>query len=309
MSRLRTAGTQRTLVHIPDTERRRLGAERSLVQIQSPRFLPANRGVFGESRAADAGPSRSRLGSSPGARPPVEFGREPIRVPNLQATPWRVREQHRARLELELSWSTAVASWAPRSKPRSGELINRRGVLDELNKLDMAVYTAIARTPTPSLDQALGRLSRSADFSKLWLGSASALAVFGGDQGRRAALNGIASLALTSALVNAVLKPLWGRRRPERVEHRLPFARRVRMPRSRSFPSGHAASGFAFATGVASEAPVPGGLLAALAALVAYSRVHTGVHYPSDVVAGAVIGVALSRVAVAATERYRASGP
>ena len=66
-----------------------------------------------------------------------------------------------------------------------------------------------------------------------------------------------------------------GRRRPERVKHRVPFARRVRMPKTRSFPSGHAASGFAFATGVASAAPVAGGLLTALAALVAYSRVHT----------------------------------
>jgi membrane-associated phospholipid phosphatase len=187
--------------------------------------------------------------------------------------------------------------------------MTRLGVWGELSELDAAVYSAIARTHTPGLDQALGRLSRAADFSKLWLGSASALAVFGGERGRRAAGNGIASLALTSALVNAVLKPLWGRRRPERVKHRVPFARRVRMPKTRSFPSGHAASGFAFATGVASEATVPGGLLTAIAALVAYSRVHTGVHYPSDVVAGAVIGVALSPIAINATERYRAAAP
>jgi membrane-associated phospholipid phosphatase len=182
-------------------------------------------------------------------------------------------------------------------------------VWGELNALDTAVYAAIARTPTPGLDRALGGLSRAADFSKLWLRSASALAVFGGEHGRRAAVNGIASLALTSAVVNAVLKPLWGRRRPERVMNRIPFARRVRMPKSRSFPSGHAASGFAFATGVASEAPVPGGLLAVLAALVAYSRVHTGVHYPSDVVAGALIGAALSPIAVSAAERHRVAAP
>ena len=198
----------------------------------------------------------------------------------------------------------------PPARSRLGaEPVTRRGVWGELNRLDTAVYAAIARIPTPRLDQALGRLSRAADFSKLWLGSASALAVVGGEQGRRAAGNGLASLALTSALVNAVLKPLWGRRRPERVKHRVPFARRVRMPKTRSFPSGHAASGFAFATGVASEAPVAGGMLTALAALVAYSRVHTGVHYPSDVVAGAVIGAALSPIAVAAAERCRFAAP
>ncbi|MGE5746970.1 MAG: phosphatase PAP2 family protein [Solirubrobacterales bacterium] len=187
--------------------------------------------------------------------------------------------------------------------------MTRQGLLGELDELDTAIYAAIARTRTPGLDQALGGLSRAADFSKLWLGSALALAVFGGEQGRRAAVDGIASLALTAAVVNAVLKPLWGRRRPERVKHRVPFARRVRMPKTRSFPSGHAASGFAFATGVASEAPVAGNLLTALAALVAYSRVHTGVHYPSDVVAGAVIGAALSPIAMAATERHRVAAP
>jgi membrane-associated phospholipid phosphatase len=177
----------------------------------------------------------------------------------------------------------------------------------ELSRLDTAVYAAIARTRTQALDRGFGRLSGAADFSKLWLGSASALAVFGGKQDRRAAVNGIASLALTSAVVNAVLKPIWRRRRPDRVKQGVPFARWVRMPKSHSFPSGHAASGFAFASGVASEAPVPGGLLLVLAMLVAYSRVHTGVHYPSDVVAGAVIGVALSPVAVAVAERCRAS--
>jgi membrane-associated phospholipid phosphatase len=184
-----------------------------------------------------------------------------------------------------------------------------QAVSRELSRLDAAVYAAIARTRTPALDQALARLSGAADFSKLWLGSASALAVFGGKQDRRAALNGLASLALTSAVVNAVLKPLWRRRRPDRVRQQVPFGRWVRMPKSRSFPSGHAASGFAFASGVASEAPVPGGLLLALAMLVAYSRVHTGVHYPSDVVAGAVIGVALSPIAAAVTETCRASEP
>ncbi len=177
----------------------------------------------------------------------------------------------------------------------------------ELNELDTAVYAAIAKTPTPTLDRAFARLSRAADYSKLWLGSAGALALLGGSRGRHAAVNGIASLALTSGIVNGVLKPLGGRRRPERAKHHVAIGRRVRMPRTRSFPSGHAASGFAFASGVASAAPFPGIALTGLAALVAYSRVHTGVHYPGDVIAGSVIGVALAPVAVAATDRCRAA--
>jgi undecaprenyl-diphosphatase len=180
---------------------------------------------------------------------------------------------------------------------------------NELNKLDAAVYGAIARTRTPALDRAFGGLSRAADHSKLWLGCAAALALLGGGRGRRAAVNGLASIGLTATIVNVVLKPLAGRRRPERAKHHIPIGRLVRMPRTRSFPSGHAASGFAFASGVSSEAPLPGIALTGLATLVGYSRVHTGVHYPGDVIAGSIIGTALAPLAVAAVNRWRAAAP
>jgi membrane-associated phospholipid phosphatase len=176
----------------------------------------------------------------------------------------------------------------------------------EVQRLDTAVYAAIAETPTPALDSWFRRLSRAADHSKLWIGSAVALALAGGPRGRRAAVNGTASLALTSALVNGLFKPLGGRRRPKREMQGVPAARHVRMPLTRSFPSGHAASAFAFASGVATAAPEAGACLTAVAALVAYSRVHTGVHYPGDVIAGSVTGAALAPIAVAAVERARA---
>ena len=175
----------------------------------------------------------------------------------------------------------------------------------EVNRLDLAVYAAIAATPTPTLDRAFRRLSQAADYSKLWLASAALLAATGGQRGRRAAVNGLASTGLTSAVVNLVLKPLGGRRRPDRDTHQVPVARQVEMPRSTSFPSGHSASAFAFATGVATASPAAGIPLSALAALVAYSRVHTGVHYPLDAIAGSVSGVALAPLAVAALERCR----
>ena len=65
------------------------------------------------------------------------------------------------------------------------------------------------------------------------------------------------------------------------------------MPRSRSFPSGHTASAFAFATAVGADLPALSFPLDALAAAVGYSRVHLGVHYPSDVIVGAVLGSAV----------------
>jgi membrane-associated phospholipid phosphatase len=182
----------------------------------------------------------------------------------------------------------------------------RRDWRGELRRLDVAVYAAIAETPTPTLDRAFRALSRAADHSKLWLGSAGLLASAGGARGRRAAVDGLASIALTSSVVNLALKPLADRRRPDRDAHDVPAVRHVAMPRSTSFPSGHAASAFAFATGVGASLPAAGIPLSAAAALVAYSRVHTGVHYPADVIAGSVTGVALSPLALAASRRRRA---
>ena len=70
------------------------------------------------------------------------------------------------------------------------------------------------------------------------------------------------------------------------------------MPKSRSWPSGHTAAAFAFASGVSDVLPWEGGVLHLLAAVVGYSRVHTGVHYPSDVIVGALTGTIVSRLVV-----------
>jgi undecaprenyl-diphosphatase len=68
------------------------------------------------------------------------------------------------------------------------------------------------------------------------------------------------------------------------------------MPTSKSFPSGHSASAFAFASAVGSALPPLSLPLHLVAAAVAYSRVHTGVHYPGDTVAGALLGTATAAV-------------
>ena len=79
------------------------------------------------------------------------------------------------------------------------------------------------------------------------------------------------------------------------------------MPSSTSFPSGHSASAFAFASAAGTAAPVLSPPLHLLAALVAYSRVHTGVHYPGDVVVGSLIGMMSGQVVSGATRRVRRS--
>jgi undecaprenyl-diphosphatase len=163
-------------------------------------------------------------------------------------------------------------------------------VLHDVGQLDVAVYRAVAQTASPSLDAPLRRLSELANNSKLWLLIAAGLFAFGGKAGRRAAITGVAALGLNSAVVNIPMKLGSRRARPDREAARVPDERRVPMPTSTSFPSGHSASGFAFADAVAATLPAVAVPIRGLAVVIAYSRVHTGVHYPGDVIVGALIG-------------------
>jgi membrane-associated phospholipid phosphatase len=175
--------------------------------------------------------------------------------------------------------------------------------LGELGAVDRAVYEAVADTPTPELDGPVRRLSNAANYSRLWLGIAAVIAVFGGGRGRRAAVEGVLAIGVTSATVNLGMKPLARRRRPDRGGHAVVAARRVRMPGSDSFPSGHAASAFAFAYAVGRHLPGLAVPIRLLAGAVAYSRVHTGVHYPGDVVIGSIVGAGTAATVAAACDR------
>lgn len=151
--------------------------------------------------------------------------------------------------------------------------------------------SAAAVTARPA-DIALRRLSRSANHGRLWFAIAAAGALVAG-RSRRAGIRGAGALAATSFLVHTFLKPATRRDRP--LIDRTPVVRRLpRPPRTTSFPSGHAASAAAFATGAAMEFPASAAVLAPLAAAVGYSRVYVGVHYVSDVVAGAAFGAGIA---------------
>jgi membrane-associated phospholipid phosphatase len=176
-------------------------------------------------------------------------------------------------------------------------------VLRELGAVDQAVYSVVAATPTPSLDGPLRRLSDAANNSVLWLAIAAGLGVAGGPAGRRAAVRGTVAIGVTSPLVNLAAKSAWSRQRPDRAGAGVPAGRDVRMPASASFPSGHAASGFAFAAAVGRDQPWLGMALRFLAAAVAYSRVHTGVHYPGDALVGSLVGASAGQAVAGLIDR------
>ena len=156
-----------------------------------------------------------------------------------------------------------------------------------VQRLDRRLMRRSFGARSPALDRSLVTVTRAASYSRLWLLIAGALAALGGTRGRRAAERGLVAVAIATAVANGPAKLLVHRRRP--------FSRSrptlIRTPRSTSFPSGHSAAAFAFATGACTELPALAPALVPLASAVAYSRVHAGVHYPSDVAAGVGIGL------------------
>lgn len=168
-----------------------------------------------------------------------------------------------------------------------------RSLVDRVARFDAAVdRTFDAVRGRPPLDRVMYAASELGDWSLIWhlTGTAQALRP---SRTPESAVRLAVILGVESALVNGGIKSLFNRGRPL-----APTARphRLRQPKTSSFPSGHASSGFTFA-GVASEGDPLAPVYYGLAAIVAASRVHVKIHHASDVIAGAALGFALSRVA------------
>ena len=193
-----------------------------------------------------------------------------------------------------------LSAWHAHAQPSRAERFLRR-----LGHLDRGAYRVVAEMSIRRLDGPLRRVSGFANFSKPWFLVAGVLALFGGRQGRRAAVTGVAAIGFSSFVVNQPMKLVGERRRPDRSRLGVPESRWVRMPSTTSFPSGHSASAAAFAVSVGDTAPALKLPLRAAAAVVAFSRVYTGVHYPGDVVAGATVGALVGWTTSAAARRLR----
>jgi undecaprenyl-diphosphatase len=180
-------------------------------------------------------------------------------------------------------------------------------VLRKLEAVDRAAYQTVAQTPMPSLDCPMRSLSNAANRSRLWLAIAAAIAVAGGKRGRKAALEGLISLGVSSAITHLVATTA-ARPRPDREGLERFASREVAMPASSSFPSRHAASGFAFSYAIGRHIPELAVPIRLLASTVAYSRVHIGVHYPGDVVVGSMIGSGIAAMVSSRSPSTKCTG-
>lgn len=171
--------------------------------------------------------------------------------------------------------------------------------LRSLQRIDQRAYDLVTRTGVPVLDPCAPKFVQATDNMAPWWLMSGTLAVTGGPRLRRTALRAILAAGAANAASYAI-KQLVRRPRPESAgvpAKRFPY----RSYRSSSFPSGHTAAAVAFAAGIGADAPVPlTGLVSALAGTVAFSRVHSGVHYPGDVLGGIAVGIGTALVARAA---------
>jgi undecaprenyl-diphosphatase len=159
-----------------------------------------------------------------------------------------------------------------------------------LSDLDRRLLLLLrSRLRTPALDRAAAAYAFTGESGALWIGLALTGAL--ADPPRRARWLAAAGTVPLTLAVNYVVKRAVARERPQ-IEGLEPFGR---VPRSRSFPSAHAATAFAGAYRIGALVPRRRRLLLGAAALMAFTRPYLGVHYPSDVVAGAAVGLLLGR--------------
>jgi undecaprenyl-diphosphatase len=158
-----------------------------------------------------------------------------------------------------------------------------------LYSIDKAVFDFFNRTlANPVTDALMPFITTERNWTLpiavVWLG----LIVFGGKKGRMTALLVAVILLVTDQAVNAVIKPLVGRERPCFVLEHVRLL--IQQPHSRSFPSSHAANITAMASLFAVRYPKCSVFYILMAGLICISRITVGVHYPSDVAAGALLG-------------------
>jgi undecaprenyl-diphosphatase len=145
----------------------------------------------------------------------------------------------------------------------------------------------------PVADRVFYTLSSWGDHSMIWVTAGIGRALLDDEITVAGLLKFPIEIGLESALVNGPIKMAFRRERPV---HDGPRPHALRRPRTSSFPSGHASAGM-FAAMVYTQGRRHRWPWFVLAGLVGWSRVHVRIHHPSDVVGGAIIGLALGAVA------------
>ncbi len=173
-------------------------------------------------------------------------------------------------------------------------------LVDIMHGMDYGILAYIAETLRGgSLDPVMTVLSLMGNGGTVWIATAVLLLFF--RKTRRAGVAMLLALAAGYVIGNLCIKELVMRPRPFVTHSDLTALLDPGDPWS--FPSGHALSSFAAATAFCCFHRKTGVLALVLAALIAFSRLYASVHYPTDVLAGALLGVLIGLAAAALVDR------
>jgi membrane-associated phospholipid phosphatase len=156
-----------------------------------------------------------------------------------------------------------------------------------LNRDERGLLFLRTRGHTPAAERAVARFSRLGEHGGVWLAIGAAGSLLDGARGR--AFTRAVGAVAGAYVLNTALKLIVRRRRPQLAG--LPPL--TGTPTGLSFPSAHASTSFAGALAY-SRLGLPAAPLYALASGLAISRLYLGVHYPSDVLGGVLLGTAVA---------------
>jgi membrane-associated phospholipid phosphatase len=180
-------------------------------------------------------------------------------------------------------------AWVDAGSGASGTVRARPWILpfDRLNRWEAEFVERRAALSPARPPAALTRISALARGGRLWFVIAALMAARPGNT-RRAAADGVLAILLASSSAQA-LNRVVARPRPS-AGHLPAHQALVHQPTTASFPSSHSAVAAAFTTAAGRRSPATGLALAPLACTIAYARIRTRAHWPTDVLAGLALG-------------------
>ncbi|MBM7855046.1 undecaprenyl-diphosphatase [Desulfohalotomaculum tongense] len=165
-----------------------------------------------------------------------------------------------------------------------------------IQQIDAEMFMQVYQWRRPFLDKIMPFITHLGSGGVLWLTCALLMYITGSEQKKRAALLTVVALTFSYFLSQELLKNVIERERPYLV---LAGIKTLVQPLdSYSFPSGHTATSFACAVVLAKSWRRFKWLPVFLALAIGFSRVYVGVHYPLDVIAGAVLGIICGQLVV-----------
>lgn len=167
--------------------------------------------------------------------------------------------------------------------------------METILSFDFAILDFIRENiANPVLDVIMKIITHSGDAGIIWIVAALLCLIF--KKTRKAGVCMAIAMILVLLICNLTLKPIIARPRPFSLNEGIELI--ITAPKDFSFPSGHTASSFAAATGLFLYHKKLGIAALIWAVLIAFSRLYMYVHYPTDVLAGMVIGILCAVIAM-----------